>query len=112
MVKIKSCSYDDDYNTINVIFADGSTTTLLCSEIEDGLRATIRTISWLDLLKDNDPFSYAELYLSGEMQQRLDDYSQLLSEQESNIRRQMEQHYDKFTADMITRELMMYSNSY
>lgn len=111
-MKIKTCYYDDDYNVIEVVFTDGLRTTLLCSDIEDNLETTIRTRSWLDLLKDDDPISYAEMYLFGEMQQRLDDYGRSLSGQESNIRRQMEQHYDKSTADMITRELMMYSGSY
>ncbi|MGE5631737.1 MAG: DUF6061 family protein [Caulobacteraceae bacterium] len=72
MEEIKSCKYNNDNDTIDIIKTDGSKMSVLCAAIEDSLNNTITTRSKLVWLKDNEPSTYAELVLDSKMQQFLD----------------------------------------
>ena len=109
---IKSCQYNDDTGTIDIICSDGAKISLKCSEIEAELDTTIQSRSKLDWLIDNEPMTYAELVLSGNMQDYLNRIDKSYSEQSDTIRNQLETKYDKQTANNITRELMMYRDLY
>jgi hypothetical protein len=107
-MNIQTCEYNEDNGSINVILENGQIVSLLCNEIEAQLNTNIVTSSRLEWLKENDLISYADMVLSGEMQTYLDQYLSGYREEKKTIRKQMEQVYDKNTADEITNEFMMY----
>ena len=110
MKKFKHCAYSTDSGTVNIIFDNGTGISLLCSQIERELDTTIFTRSHLDWLIDNEPLTYVKLVLSGEMENYLKQYAKEQAEQESDIRRQLENHFPPETAREISREFMMYDN--
>ena len=71
MNAIKSAVYNDDKNVITISFEEGSTVILYCGWIEDKLETTIASRAELNWLLDNEPKTYAELVLSGGMQEYL-----------------------------------------
>lgn len=108
--KIKHCDYNMDSGTVNIIFDDGTGISLLCSQIERELDTTILARSHLDWLIDNEPLTYAKLVLSGKIESYLKQYVKEQAKQESDIRRQLENHFPPKTAREIAREFMMYDN--
>ena len=105
---IKSWQYNDDTGTIDIICSDGAKISLNCSEIESELDTTIQSRSKLVWLIENEPLTYADLVLNGDMQDYLNRIDKSYIEQSDTIRNQLEAKYDKQTADNITREFMMY----
>ncbi|NLB81202.1 MAG: hypothetical protein GX800_06265 [Clostridiaceae bacterium] len=110
MKGIKHCAYNMDSGTIDIIWENDTAVSLLCSQIEKELDTTILTRSRLDWLIDNEPLTYAKLVLSGEIQSYLSQYAKDQTEQENNIRQQLEKHYPPETAREIAREFMMYDS--
>lgn len=108
--KIKHCAYNMDSGMVDIIFDDGTGVSLLCSQIERELDTTILARSHLDWLIDNEPLTYVKLVLSSKIESYLKQYSKEQAEQESDIRRQLEQHYPPETAREIAREFMMYDS--
>lgn len=110
MGKIKFCEYNNDNDTITVIKIDGSKVSIMCTAVEDSLNTTIATRSKLIWLKDNEPFTYAELYITGRLQDFLDLYAESYYRQKDIIEKQFAEHFkgDKAYAASIAREIMMY----
>jgi len=109
-MNIQTCEYNEDNGSINVILENGQIISLLCDEIEAHLNTTIVTSSRLEWLKENDLNSYADMVLSDEMQTYLDQYLSAYCKEKKAIRKQMEQVYDKNTADEVTNEFMKYQD--
>ena len=95
MNAITSAVYDDDRNVITVSFTQGSTIIIYCGWVEDGLDTTIASRAELNWLIDNEPATYAELVLFGEMQNYLNGCQRDYVEQRKTV----------------TDEFMMYSRS-
>ena len=110
MVEIKSCEYNNDNDTIDIIKTDGSKMSILCSAVENRLNTTITTRSKLIWLKDNEPSTYAELVITGRLQNFLDQYAESCHRQQNTIEKQLTEHFngDKAYAAAIPREIMMY----
>ena len=110
MVEIKSCKYNDDNNTIDIIKTDGSKMSILCAAVEKSLSTTITTRSKLVWLKDIEPSTYVELVITGKLQNFLDQYAESYHNQQDTIEKQFTEHFngDKAYAAAITREIMMY----
>ena len=85
MSTIMSAIYDDDYNVVKVSFEKGAMVIIICSWIEDGLDTTVASRSELNWMIDNEPASYAELVLSGEMQQYLNTCQHEYFEQSKDV---------------------------
>ena len=109
-MKAKKWNFNMDDGTINVIYENGSSVSFLCSAIEAELHTTLASESKLQWLKDNEPSTYAQLAVSGELQSYLDRYSHSYYEQQDNIEKQLTDHFngDKAYAASIAREIMMY----
>lgn len=105
---IKTCKYNEDYGSVTVIFENGEIITLLCDDLEAELDTNMITSSRLEWLKENDLVSYADMMLSGDMQEYLTQYLSGYCEERKSIREQMEKCYDKNTAEQITNEFMRY----
>ena len=110
MGKIKSCKYNNDNDTIDIIKTDGSKVSILCAAVEDSLKTTITTRSKLVWLKDNEPSTYAELVITERLQHFLDQYAESYHRQQDTIEKQLTEHFngDKAYAAAIAREIMMY----
>ena len=109
---IKSCHFNDDTGNIDIIYSDGTKISLNCSEIEKEFDTTIKSRAKLDWLIFNEPLTYAELVIDGNMQDYLNRIDKSYSEQSDTIRNQLEAKFDKQTADNIAREFMMYRDYY
>ena len=105
---IKSCQYNWDDGTVDIINIDGTKISLKCSEIEAELDTTIISHSKLDWLIENEPLTYAELVLNGDMQGYLNLIDKSYSNQKATIQAQLEKQFSKNIADDIAREIMMY----
>jgi hypothetical protein len=110
VVEIKSCKYNNDNDTISIIKTNGSKVSILCTAVEDSLNTNITTRSKLEWLKDNEPFTYAELVITGKLQDFLDQYDESYYRQHDTIEKQLIEHFngDKACAVAIAREIMMY----
>jgi len=71
MNAITSAVHDDDYNIVKVFFDKGATVLIYCGWVEDALNTTVASRSELNWLIDNDPATYAQLVLTGEIQKYL-----------------------------------------
>ena len=71
MNNIALAVYDADYNLVKAFFDKGALVLIYCGWVEDALDTTIASRSELDWLLDNAPATYAELVLSGKMQEYL-----------------------------------------
>lgn len=82
-----------------------------CQNIEDKLNTTMYSRSKLDWLLDNEPFTYVELSLSGEMQRYCDMIDESTLKQNSSMLNQlMEQGYNETMARGIIAEFNMYDS--
>lgn len=95
MLKIQTCEYNDDNDSIKVQFDNGKIIILLCEGIESQLKTSIITSSRLEWLKENDLNSYVEMYLTGKMQDYLNLYASNYADQQRTIEKQLENTYDK-----------------
>jgi len=66
--------------------------------------------SQYDWLIYNDPLYFAELLLSGKLEDYLKEYAKEYHEQERNIREQLEKHYPPEQAEKIASEMMRYDS--
>lgn len=107
-MKVKSYHFNIDTGTIDIVCLNGAKISLKCSEIESELDTTVQSRSKLVWLIENEPLTYAHLVLNGGMQDYLNRIDKSYSEQSDRIRNQLEEKYDKQTADNIAREFMMY----
>lgn len=110
-MKIESCQFNDDTGNIDITYSDGAKVSLYCSEIEKELDTTIKSRAKLDWLIFNEPLTYAELVLNGNMQDYLNRIDISYNDLEDNIRRQLEKKFPKNIANDIAREFMMYGGN-
>lgn len=71
MTKILHCCYNMDTNCVELTYNDGSALSIDCEEVENAFDVTTLQIADLDWLLYNAPMEYAQLVLSGEMEQYL-----------------------------------------
>lgn len=109
-MRIKACTYHDENNTIDVVTTDNTKMSLLCAAIENSLHMDMIGRSKLIWLKDNEPSTYAELFVKGALQDFLDRYAESYHQQQDTIEKQLTAHFggDKAYAAAIAREIMMY----
>lgn len=101
--------YDEDNNTINAFYDNGTILTLKCSEVEEKLDTNILTRSRLQWLLDNDPLSYLEMALDCELQDYCTHYYESNMKQQNTIKEQlMNSGYNESTAQSIADEFMRY----
>lgn len=91
-------------------FVNGKQLTILCNRIEETLDLTPVMKSKFIWLLYNEPETFAELYLSGELQDFLERYGKSCAERESLIRAQLEKLYSPQTTLYIAREFIMHDN--
>lgn len=105
-----SCVFDDDKGVVTLDYVDGRKLVILVSVLEESLGLTPAMESKLVWLLYNEPSTFAELYLSGELERYLAWYEEVVRKQENNLRDSLEKHYDSKTARQIAREFMMYDS--
>ena len=71
MLKLIHCFYNMDTNCVELTYNDGSVLSIDCEEVENAYDVTTRQMADLDWLLCNAPMEYAQLVLSGEMEQYL-----------------------------------------
>ena len=71
MTKLHTCHYNMDTNRVEAQFEDGTTLAIDCIAVEDEYGNTPAQRSELDWLLYNKPLEYAQLVLSGGMEQYL-----------------------------------------
>lgn len=71
MLKLIHCFYNMDTNCVELTYNDGSVLSIDCEEVENAYDVTTRQMTDLDWLLYNAPMEYAQLVLSGEMEQYL-----------------------------------------
>lgn len=110
MEEIKSCKYNADNDTIDIIKGDCSKMSILCTAVEESLSTTMTSRSKLVWLKDNEQSTYAELAITGRLQEFLDRYAESYYRQQDTIEKQLTKHFNsnKAYAATIAREIMMY----
>lgn len=108
--EVKSCAYNPDTGTIDVTYSDGREMSVLCNRIEDMLELSLVMRSKYDWLIFNEPNTFVELVLSGELLNYLEWYDNICKERERNMCAQLEKYYPPGTARGIARELMMYDS--
>lgn len=109
-MQFRACHYDEDHDVMTVVFADGTTCRLNCSEIEAILDTHTHAAarSRLIWLKEKEPFAYAELVLNNDLKQYAKEYSREYLKQQNELTEQLANHYqDKAYAQAIAREIMM-----
>ena len=77
MIKLlNSCEYNIDTACVELCYSDGSTLAINCIEVEDTFAKSPAHRTELDNLIYNDPLAYAELVLTGDMEEYLRTVSQ------------------------------------
>lgn len=110
-MNIIKCVYDDDNDTIQTVYDNGNTLYLKCSEIEEKLDTTIISRARLQWLLDNDPLSYLEMALGGELQTYCTEYNAASSELNNTVREQLlNSGYSESTAQNIADEFTRYDS--
>ena len=71
MDKLISCGFNIDTASVELKFADGSMVSIYCPRVEDQVADTRMQRSELDWLIYNEPLTYAQLVLSGEIEEYL-----------------------------------------
>lgn len=106
-LKMKKCKYDDENDTIKAKFDSNISFKIKCEKAERELKLNEVKCSKLIWLKYNEPKTYFNLIVQGNMQEYLDFINQEHRSQYSIIVDQLEKEYDKETAEMMAREIMM-----
>lgn len=109
-MKIKSCQFNHDTACVDLIFDTGESISIYTVEVENQIETDMAGRSKMDWLIFNEPTTYVQLILSGEMQSFLDNYSKSYHRTESNIRKELEKHLSPEQAGAIAREFMMYDS--
>ena len=71
MDKLLSCEFNIDTASVELKYADGSMVSIYCPRVEDQVADTRMQRSELDWLIYNEPLTYAQLVLSGEIEDYL-----------------------------------------
>lgn len=71
MNKLISCEFNIDSGCVELIYADGSMLAIDCTAVENSIETTINGRSEMEWLIYNAPLDYAELVLSGELEEYL-----------------------------------------
>lgn len=71
MDKLISCGFNIDTASVELKYADGSMVSIYCPRVEDQVADTRMQRSELDWLIYNEPLTYAQLVLSGEIEEYL-----------------------------------------
>ena len=71
MKKLISCEFNIHIACVNLKYSDGSMISINCSAVEDEVASSRFQRSTLDWLIYNDPLSYAELILNGDLEEYL-----------------------------------------
>jgi len=109
-MKIETCTYNAENDTLDMLTTNGSKMNILCAVIEDSIHTGIIGRSKLIWLKDNEPSTYAELVVTERLQEFLDQYTEGYHKQRETIEKQLTNHFDgdKAYAAAIAKEIMMY----
>ena len=110
MPKIKSCAFNIDTACVDVVYENGEILSIYTVAVEDEFETTPASRSRLDWLIYNEPLTYVNLILSGEMQEYLDRYSRNFYSTESNVQKSLEKQIAPEQARQIAREFMMYDS--
>ena len=110
MKKIKSCEFNIDTASVEIIFLNGNMISLYVPELEYEFRTTVYSQSKMDWLIENEPLEYARMVLDGTMQDYLDRVDGIYHEQERQISKQIREKrgYSESMADYLAREMLMY----
>lgn len=76
MKKLISCAFNIDTASVELKYTDGSTVSIYCPRVEDQVAENRIQRAELDWLIYNEPLTYAQLVLSGEIYQYLKGYSE------------------------------------
>lgn len=71
MDKLISCEFNIDTVSVELKYADGSMVSIYCPRVEDQVADTLMQRAELDWLIYNEPLTYAQLVLSGEIEEYL-----------------------------------------
>lgn len=71
MDKLLSCEFNIDTASVELKYADGSMVSIYCPRVEDQVADTRMQRAELDWLIYNEPLTYAQLVLSGEIEEYL-----------------------------------------
>ena len=72
MKKIRSCKFNMDTGCVELRFSDGGMIAIDCTAVENEVADNRFQRSELDYLIYNDPLSYADLILNGDVEAYLD----------------------------------------
>jgi len=110
MKKIKSCKFNIDTASVEIIFRNGNMISLYVPDLENEFRTTIYSKSKMDWLVDYEPLEYAKMVIGGTMQEYLDRIDGIYHEQEQKISTQIQENSmcSENMADYLARELLMY----
>ncbi len=64
-MKIKSCKFNIDTASVEILFFDGTILSIYCPDVEDEIAHTPAQRAELDWLIYNEPLTYATLVLTG-----------------------------------------------
>ncbi|MCD9020584.1 DUF6061 family protein [Cohnella silvisoli] len=74
-MQLRACHNNEGSDVMTVVFADGATCRLNCSEIEATLDTHAAARSRLIWLKEKEPFAYAEFVLNNDLKRYAEEYS-------------------------------------
>ena len=115
-MKVKFALFNIDTACVEIYFDDENFTILsfYTPDIEDSLHTTPYTLSQLELLAETNPIEYAELILTGKMQDYLDLIAEGNRDTSRTIRKQLERHYPDMSdvqIESLVREYAMYDGN-
>ncbi len=67
----RACKYNMDTGCVELLLRDGRMISIDCTRVEDALDVTMAQKSELDYFIYNDPLSYADLILNGNLEEYL-----------------------------------------
>ena len=71
MNNLKSCKFNIDTGCVELKFVDGTLLSIDCTAVEKEVAENFYQVSELDYLIYNDPLSYANLVLNGDVREYL-----------------------------------------
>ncbi len=76
MNRLLSCKFNIDTGCVELKYSDGTMISINCTAVENEVADNLFQRSELDWLIDNDPLSYAELVLNGNIEKYLRDVTE------------------------------------
>ena len=76
MNRLLSCKFNIDTGCVGLKYSDGTMISINCTAVENEVADNLFQRSELDWLIDNDPLSYAELVLNGNIEKYLRDVTE------------------------------------